>query len=192
MFPIEAISISGQALYAVSRRADGQVANQVVQAWEAYNPANWALYAIPLTEQSPTGYYRAAYPAWMAGGPLTTEVIYLQGDAAPATSDAPQGSAQSQGASVQALQGDVDAAANLHDNAAAMSRGAAVAGTLTRTQVSTDLPDMQDGQLVGRIILWTSGGNSLNSSYITGSSEGVLDYGPAPSVPAAGDTFLVI
>lgn len=83
---IEVISQTAQTLYATLHNSSGQVWNTSGQAFENFNSAHWSLYATSLTEQSPTGYYSAAFPSQILGGKYT-EVFYQQATGAPLTTD---------------------------------------------------------------------------------------------------------
>ena len=86
---IESIFTSGQTLYAVIRnRLNGQVWNNNSLAFEVFNSAHWAQYAIALTEQTGSGYYSATRPAGLAGF-LTSDSIYQQGGGSPTIGDTP-------------------------------------------------------------------------------------------------------
>lgn len=72
---IEIISATGQTLYSVIHNSSGQVWSTTGVAFENFNTAHWANYVISLTEQSPTGYYTAAFPTQIGAGKYT-EVLY--------------------------------------------------------------------------------------------------------------------
>lgn len=72
---IEVISATGQTLYSVVHNSTGQLWNTSGVTFENYNSAHWANYVISLTEQSPTGYYTAAFPTSIGAGKYT-EVFY--------------------------------------------------------------------------------------------------------------------
>ena len=72
---IEVISQTGQTLYSVVHNSSGQLWNTSSVAFENYNSAHWSNYVVSLTEQSPTGYYSAAFPTSIPAGKFT-EVIY--------------------------------------------------------------------------------------------------------------------
>lgn len=72
---IEVISSTGQTLYSVVHNGTGQLWNTSGVAFENFNSAHWANYVISLTEQSPTGYYSAAFPTSIGAGKYT-EVFY--------------------------------------------------------------------------------------------------------------------
>jgi len=72
---IECISQTGQTLYSTIHNSSGQLWNTSGLAFENYNSAHWSNYVISLTEQSPTGYYTAAFPSQVSAGKYT-EVFY--------------------------------------------------------------------------------------------------------------------
>lgn len=64
---LETVNVStGLSLYALIRDISGQVWNG--SAFEAYNSAHWSTYAITLTEQTSSGYYKGSFPAAIAAG----------------------------------------------------------------------------------------------------------------------------
>lgn len=70
--------------------------------------------------------------------------------------------------------------------------GTAIAGTLSVTQASTDLTGLGTDQLIGRIIVWTSGAARREATDITGNtSSGVLTFTGLTTAPAPGDTFRI-
>lgn len=194
MPPIEAIYLVGANLYVVIHAPDGTVWNNNTLAFEAYNPSNWSNYAIALTEQAGSGYYRGTYPVAIAGV-LTTEVLYERVGGAPALSDAPpKGILQSQGMDVGAVAGSQPAAANLGKAAAAEIPGSALTGTLSTTQATTDLTQALANAYAGRTVLWTSGALAGIAAGITAyaPSNGLLTFTALPAAPANGDKFLII
>jgi hypothetical protein len=80
---------AGATLYAHVVRADGQVWNG--SAFEAPAAANWATYAVTVTEQGTTGYYYGTMPAVAAG--LYDVFFLLRAGGSPATTDALVGQA---------------------------------------------------------------------------------------------------
>jgi hypothetical protein len=88
---IECISATGQTLYSTIHDGSGNLWNG--SAFEIFNSSNWSNYVNPLTEQTSTGYYKAAFPSGIAAGKYT-EVLYQQGGGSPAVGDAVIGSGQ--------------------------------------------------------------------------------------------------
>jgi len=193
-YPIETTNQPGMTIYAIIHHPDGRVWNDSDEAWEAFNVGNWSLYAIPLAEQGASGYYRADYPAAVAGV-LTTEALYLQASTAPNVGDIPSiGLGQSQGSAIAAVNDDTVAADNLKKNLKSMAPGKAVAGTLTVTQMTTDLSDTADGVYIGRLVVWTTGALIRRTAYVTAyaGSTRKLTFGAVSVAPAADDEFLII
>ena len=195
MVPIESAFLSGATLYAIIHNPNGQVWNNNTLAFENFNGANWANYAVAMAEQAGSGYYRAAYPAQITGV-LTTEVVYQQKGGAPALSDAPAIAApfQSQGGNVAAVLGSQPAASNLSAALANEVAGHAVTGTLSTTQATTSLTQALVNAYAGRSILWTSGALAGLVAGITAYAPagGLLTFTTLPAAPSNGDTFLII
>lgn len=90
------------------------------------------------------------------------------------------------------INGVAASAANLEQGAFALQRGAAIAGTLSATQMSTDLAETTANHFNGRIITWTSGALNKQSTDITAySATGVLTYTTTTEAPSIGDTFVI-
>lgn len=72
--------------------------------------------------------------------------------------------------------------------------GSAQTGTLSTTQATTDLSGYSDDQLIGRVILWTSGACEGEATDITDSalSGGLLTFTALTTSPANGDTFKIV
>jgi len=192
--PIETIYPTGATLYAIVHHPDGRVWSVLDEDWEAYNSAHWANYAVAMTEQTPSGYYRSGYPAGAAEA-LTTEVIYVRVGASPAIGDAPaSGIGQSQGTNIAAVGQDAGLADNLRAGLLSEIQGHAVAGTLSVRQATTDLDDTIDNVYLGRLLVWTTGALLRQSASVLGynGTTRVLTFGPVTSAPTAGDAFIII
>lgn len=195
---IEYAYIPGRTLYAVDE-LNGQFWNTQSSAREAFNSLNWAHYAIPLSEYTGTGIYFAVYPAAIPTGQLATQIIYQQNGSSPVIPGTPGGDSflsmgQSQGANLQTIGGNGAAAVNLALSAGTILAGAAVSGTLSTTQMTTNLPATVDSTYVGRVVIWTSGALLNQASNITaylGSSRR-LTFAAKTSAPAIGDTFVIV
>lgn len=193
--PIETTYSSGSTLYAVAHHTDGRIWNNTLLVWESYNDARWAQYAIPLTEQGVSGYYRADYPEG-AGGILSTEVVYNQAGVAPALGDAPAtGVGQSQGVDVAAVKTDVDAASNLQKSLSTETQGAITSsGVSTDSMLFTDLDDLLDVHQ-GRLLIMTSGdclravANIASYNPVT---HALSLAGPLPAAPGVADSFIIV
>ena len=84
-------------------------------------------------------------------------------------------------------------AVNLEQGAFALVRGAAIAGTLSTTQMSVNLSETTNDHYNGRVITWTSGQLNGQSTSITdydGSGK-ILTYVEITENPAAADTFVI-
>ena len=195
----EVIYQIGATIYAmIRRRSDGFVWNTALNAgaggFEAWNSGNWAQYAIPLTEQSPSGYYSGTYPAGI-GAELTSEAFYAQAGGLPDAVDAPPFNLlSSQGQNVAAIAGSAQAAENLGASAGSQQIGALI-GTPTASDLPTDLVSTTDDQYLGRILIMTSGTAVNQVQYIvafSGTSKVITLAAPLVSIPAATDTFVIV
>lgn len=72
--------------------------------------------------------------------------------------------------------------------------GAAEAGTLSTTQMTSDLTEATDDHYNGRIVIWTSGVLLRQATDITDYSgaTGLLTYTAVTEAPSAGDTFVIL
>ena len=194
--PIETVFSSGVTLYAVIHNPDGTIWNNVDLAWEAYNGANWAEYAVPLVEQGASGYYAGAFPAG-AAGVLTSDVVYKQAGGSPPTIDAPAtGIGQSQGVDVAAIKASVVAASNLNKSLLTMIQGAVTSsGTSTASKIYTDLSDTADDVYQGRIVVFTSGDlirQVANIAAYDGAGKFLTLAGAFTEAPAVADAFIIV
>lgn len=92
------------------------------------------------------------------------------------------------------INGVAAAAAQLAKSAAVIISGAAIAGTLSTTQMTTDLTEATDDHYNGRIIIWTSGvllGQATNITDYTGATK-LLTYTAITEAPTAADTFILV
>jgi hypothetical protein len=193
---IEAIYTSGVNLYAIiTNRLNGQIWNNSTLAFEVFNSANWASYAVALTEQSPTGKYIATRPAGTAGY-VTSESIYVRAGASPATSDAPPISLlKGAGENSVAISGDASVApTNLQAALSTEEQGTVLAGTITNTSFPTSLIASANNTYLGRSILFVTGAQAGNQAVIQAytSSGAILVISPLPGAPAVGDAFIIV
>lgn len=72
------MAYSGVTLNAIVRNSAGLVANG--SGVEAYNVANYATYLIPMSEQVPTGYFKASFPSYLPAGIYSFSVHQGAGD----------------------------------------------------------------------------------------------------------------
>ena len=192
--PLQTIFTTGANIYAIIHNPNGQVWNPTTGpggAWENYNSAHWAQYAVALTEQASSGYYRATYPAAI-GTVLTSEAYY--NNVAPTLGDVPLGPlTQSQGQNVAAIAGDASVPDTLQQNLSVVAKGAA-AGVPTVSIIPTNLAMAQANAYQGRSIVFTSGAAFECAGRIVGyAADGTVTLAaPLPVAPAAGDTFVVV
>jgi len=91
------------------------------------------------------------------------------------------------------ISGSTTAADNLERGAVALVLGEAIAGTLSTTEMTTDLTEATDDHYNGRVITWTSGvlaGQSTDITDYTGSSK-KLTYTATTEAPSATDEFVI-
>lgn len=199
---------TGQTLYGnILSASDGQVANG--SALEAYNQAHWANYVITMTEQAGSGRYLLSVPGYLAAGRYFA-FIYLQAGGSPAAGDTPLdfvffdwdgGNVIGVGSAlnVGSINGSTTAAANLRKSTETLVSGSAASGTLTTTQMTTNLMNTEANIYAGRVIYFTSGDNAgraaLITAYaVTGGKLTFIGYNNSPInvAPTAGDTFVII
>lgn len=199
---------TGQTVYAQVRSLiTGLIGNGV--SMEAYNQSHWANYVNSTPENAGAGEYVLSVPGYLPAGRYKT-TFYVQNGGSPASGDSPfatevfdwdganvigVGSALNVGA----INGSSAAAVNLGKSANAFAVGAAAAGTLTTTQMTTNLAATVANIYAGRTLYFTSGVNAglavLITAYaVTGGVLTWIAYNnqPAPSAPSAADTFLII
>ena len=72
--------------------------------------------------------------------------------------------------------------------------GAAATGTLSTTQCTSDLTGYADDQLIGRVIIFTSGDCDGEATDITdyASTNGLLTFTALTTAPANSDTFKIV
>ncbi len=97
---------------------------------------------------------------------------------------------------VEAINDQTASAVNLRHStsAAGIVRGAAEAGTLSTTQMTTDLTEATDDHYVGRVVIWLSGVLLGQGSDITAyaGATGMLTYTTLTEAPSATDTFMIV
>lgn len=72
-------------------------------------------------------------------------------------------------------------------------RASAITGTLSTTQMTTDLTEVTDDHYIGRLITWTSGvliGQQTNVTDYAGATK-MLTYTTTTDAPSNGDTFIL-
>ena len=93
-----------------------------------------------------------------------------------------------------AISGSTDAADKLEASAETIETGAAQAGTLSTTQMTTNLTEATDDHYNGRIIVWTSGNLLRQATDVTdyAGTNGLLTFTATTEAPQAGDTFILV
>lgn len=92
------------------------------------------------------------------------------------------------------ISGSTTAADNLEASTLGIVTGAAQTGTLSTTQMTTNLTEATDDHYNGRAVLWTSGVLDGQASTITdynGTSK-MLTYDATTEAPANTDTFVIL
>lgn len=84
--------------------------------------------------------------------------------------------------------------ADLAAAAGTMVTGAAEVGTLSTTQMTSDLAELTNDHYNGRIVIWTSGVLLGQASDITdyNGADGMLTYTAVTEAPGDGDTFVIV
>lgn len=207
---IPLFSASGNSTnYAMIRSlSSGQVWNGA--AMVAWNMSNWATYVVAAAEQAGSGAYVLAVPGALPAD-IYQAVLYNQlNGGGPASGDSPvatevfswDGSSIlgfGSGLNVTKINGSATAAASLAVAAAAEVTGAAQAGTLSTSQMTTNLTSTIANVYAGRVIIFTSGGNLGRAALITayavsGGKLTFIGYNnlPISVAPSASDTFIII
>lgn len=96
-------------------------------------------------------------------------------------------------ADIRRVDGNVQAATNMANATLAVQVGLAEAGTLSTTQMTTDLDEATDNHYINRIITWTSGALFRQSQVILDyeNTGGLLTFTQATEAPSAGDSFVI-
>ncbi|MDD5301485.1 MAG: hypothetical protein PHS14_00135 [Elusimicrobia bacterium] len=194
---IECVNATGLTVYAAQiNRLTGEWWNTSgTPAWEAFNAAHWADYAVALTEAAGSGYYWAARPAGVAGA-LVSDVFYSQAGGSPAIGDAPPFNLlHGEGENVAAI--DADPAVAPQNLAAAVGteiQGTVAAGTITNTAFPTNVTGYTNNLLVGRTLIFLTGTLAKAAVPILSynGSTGVIGVGPLVGAPTVADTFLIV
>lgn len=97
-------------------------------------------------------------------------------------------------ADVTKISGSTAAADNLEESAEAIITGTAQTGTLSTTQMTSDLSGYADSELVGRTVIWKSGTADGQASDITAyaSASGLVTFTAITTAPANGDLFVIV
>ena len=98
------------------------------------------------------------------------------------------------GVDVTKISGSATAADNLEASALTIITGQAQTGTLSTTQMTTNLSEATDDHYNGRIIIWTSGvltGQATDITDYDGTSK-LLTFTAVTEAPSNGDGFIII
>ena len=95
---------------------------------------------------------------------------------------------------VGAINGSTEAAVDLALSAGTIVVGAAETGTLSTTQMTSNLTEATDDHYNGRIIIWTSGVLEDQATNITDyeGATGLLTFTAVTEAPSNGDTFVIV
>ena len=169
---------------------------------ESYNQAHWSNYVNSTPEDAGAGEYKLTVPGYIPAG-IYKATYFLPLGGSPASGDSPFATEifEWDGANViyigsslnvGSINGSASAAVNLAKSANAFIVGAAAAGTLSTTQMTTNLTGSVANLYSGRTLYFTSGVNAglacLITAYaVTGGKLTFLAYNnlPAPSAPRA-------
>ena len=97
-------------------------------------------------------------------------------------------------ADVVSISGSTDAADKLEASAETIETGAAITGTLSTTQMSTNLAEATDDHYNGRVIIWTSGVLLRQATAITDydGTNKILTFTAVTEAPSNTDTFVIV
>lgn len=215
---IEAFAASGLNLYAMVRNQDRQAWNTGIVAFQNWNPSSWTDYALAMTEDTSSGFYSVAVPPAIGAQRLTL-LVYQRAGGTPAVGDEPFGNSTGlwdgskwesgwstqvrslttmagvPGVDVAAINGDTAAAVKLAISAGTMISGTAIAGTLSVSQMTTDLTLTTNNILFGRSLIFVGGaldGQSAAISAYVGSTKKITFFTPITSAPVAGQAFIIV
>jgi hypothetical protein len=93
-----------------------------------------------------------------------------------------------------AISGSTAASDQLEASATTIVSGTAQTGTLSTTQMTSDLSEATDDHYIGRIIIWTSGVLANQATDITdyAGSSGLLTFTAVTEAPSNNDTFIIV
>lgn len=92
------------------------------------------------------------------------------------------------------ISGSSAAADNLEASAEVIIVGAAAAGTLSTTQMTTNLTEATDDHYIGRVVIWTSGvllGQATDITDYDGGTK-MLTFTAVTEAPTVSDTFVIV
>lgn len=202
------IGAAGAGLTAVPWNAswDAEVQSECTDALNAYDP--------PTNTEMVAAFTEIKGATWSAATD-TLEAIRDRGDAAWATATgfsthaaadvwavatraltdkAGFSLAADQAVNATKINGSATAAARLALSAASIISGTAVAGTLSTTQMTTDLTEATDDHYNSRILIWTSGALTAQATNITdyAGATKMPTFTATTEAPAPGDTFIIV
>ncbi len=201
---------SGNTVYAqISSALTGDVWDGT--ALVPYSQASWSQYVNLMPEQTNSGRYLLTVPGGLPNGRYFISVYYCSVNPPTPTLgdniydfswfDFKYGNALGLGSGLNMteINSSEVAAENLAISAAAMATGNAQAGTLTTSQMTTNLASAITNVYAGRVIVFTSGGNLGRAALITAYtvSGGKLTFVaynnlPITVAPSPGDSFIII
>ncbi len=93
-----------------------------------------------------------------------------------------------------AISGSTTAADRLEESVLSIESGAAETGTLSTTQMTSNLTEVTDDHYIGRIIIWTSGVLLRQATDITdyAGTNGLLTFTAVTEAPSNTDTFIIV
>lgn len=178
---------------------------------ESFNPSHWSSYAIAAVEQAGSGRYISSIPATLPAGKYWVSPYLQVNPGGPAIGvDTPLDILSlnwdgtnivdiSSALNVGQINGSAVAAAYLALGVQLYVPGAAASGTLTTSQMTTNLTNTIANAYAGRILIFTSGANlgvaALITAYaVSGGKLTFIAYNnlTIPSVPSAADTFIIV
>jgi hypothetical protein len=97
-------------------------------------------------------------------------------------------------ANTDQIAGSANAATQLSRSAATIVNGTAQTGTLSTTQMTTNLTEATNDHYNGRIVIWTSGNLQNQASDITDYDGGsnMITYTAVTEAPSNNDTFIIV
>ena len=195
---------AGARRYATIRNDAGQIWDDVLSVFETMDNASWGDYEVAFAE-SPTdsGFYTMTFPAAITAGDYHVDIhkpYYQAGDwldSVVITQEVEwDGSAIATIANINAVTAALTsaAAAKLALSAGTIVTGAAEAGTLSTTQMTTDLTEATNDHFNGRIIIWTSGVLQNQATDVTDyvGVAGLLTFTAVTEAPTAADSFIIV
>jgi hypothetical protein len=194
-FPLQVAFTHGATVYAVSVAPDGRWWNTDLQAFEDFDPDNWADYAQPLAEVGATGIFRGDYPTGIVNT-LTTEYYFSQAGGSPAmAADAPAiADGASQGVSLAQILGDSAVVKNLQAALSIEEIFTVQDGVLSAITCPTDLSNPTPGAYNNRTMYFISGGLIKQGARITSYNpvNGVLVFTACTGAPSVGDKAIIV